>query len=357
MLANVILQPTPPPVAARASQQAAAAESVPVPGLVSIVIPCYNVQAYVEAAIVSALDQDYPQLEVIAVDDGSTDSTPSIIQRLIEVRRDPRLRCVTQRNGGLSAARNAGIAHARGQYIGFLDGDDIWEPDKLARHVSLFESKPEVGLTFSHSRYMTDAGEVTDGMLIARRLKPSLHDMLRRNHFGNGSTVIARRECFEMAGVFREELKSCEDYEMWCRILWATAYQAEGLPLPLTLYRLRESSLSADWSKFTQNADAAMAFLRKEMPSVPDARFRQGHAEHYRIAAWRAATSGQNAVALKLLAKAVKFWPPLLVDPRVYAVASALVVPTHLRFAVATNIKKLLRPLLPHRNAPDEDVR
>ncbi len=342
----------PPPLAQAAPvAPAGPAEPTPVAGLVSIVVPCYNVEAYVEAAIMSALEQSYIRLEVVAVDDGSTDGTPAILQRLIETLHDPRLRCVTQRNGGLSAARNAGIAHARGQYIGFLDGDDMWRADKLALQVQLLDSKPEVGLTFSHSVYMTEAGELTRGMLVAQRLAPSLHDMLRRNHLGNGSTVVARRECFEIAGVFREELKSCEDYEMWCRILWATEYRAEGLPLPLTQYRLRETSLSANWSKFTQNADTAMAYLRQEMPSVPDRKFRQGHAEHYRIASWRAATSGQNAVAFKLLTRALKLWPRLIADPRVYAVAGALVIPARLRFAAATAVMKLLRPLLYRRHA------
>ena len=344
------------PPAARLQAEADHAERTPVAGLVSIVIPCYNVEAYVEAAIVSALEQSYLLLEVIAVDDGSTDDTPAILQRLIETRRDPRLRRVTQRNGGLSAARNTGIAHARGQYIGFLDGDDMWRADKLARHVQLLERQPKVGLSFSHSVYMTEAGEVTNGMLMAQRLKPSLHDMLRRNHLGNGSTVVARRECFETAGVFREELKSCEDYEMWCRILWATDYLAEGLPLPLTQYRLRETSLSANWSKFTEAADAAMALLRKEMPCVPDRKFRQGHAEHYRIASWRAATSGQNAVAFRLLAKALRLWPGLVADPRVYAVAGALMIPRHLRFAASTAIMKLLRPLRQRQPANPENA-
>lgn len=344
----------PPPIAqVHASCAPDVTDGAPVAGLVSIVIPCYNVEAYAEAAIVSALEQSYARLEVIAVDDGSTDGTPAVIQRLIDTRRDARLRCVTQRNGGLSAARNAGIAHARGQFIGFLDGDDVWRADKLARHVALLDSKPQVGLTFSHSAYMSEAGEATSGRLVAKRLKPSLHDMLRRNHFGNGSTVVARRACFEIAGVFREELKSCEDYEMWCRILWATDYQAEGLPLPLTQYRLRATSLTANWSKFTQNADAAMAFLRQEMPCVPDRKFRQGHAEHYRIASWRAATAGQNAVAFQLLTKALTLWPRLITDLRVVGVAGALVIPSRLRFAAANAVMKLLRPVL-HRRHADE---
>jgi len=300
--------------------------------LVSVVVPAYNVAPYVEQALVSALDQTYRRIEVIVVNDGSTDSTRSVIERVLRDRGDPRLRVIDQPNAGLSAARNSGVDAARGELVAFLDSDDAWRPDKLEKHVRLLARRPRVGLSFSYSEYMTEDGRPTGHGPVTTRLAPSLHDMVRRNQCGNGSSIVVRRECLRIAGPFREELRSCEDYELWCRMLWATSYEAACIPEPLTLYRQREASLSFDAARFTQNADLAMRLLRETMPSIPERLMRAGHAEHYRIAALKAATLGQDEVATRLLARALRLWPWLLVsDRRTLATAATLLMPRRLR--------------------------
>lgn len=295
----------------------------------SIVIPSYNVAPYIEAAIVSALDQVFTDLEVVVVNDGSTDETPAIIQRIADERADPRLRIIHRPNGGLSAARNTGIEAARGEFIGFLDSDDIWHPAKAQKHMAQLRADPSIGISFSYSAYIEEGGKPTGGFLFAKKTEPTLHDMIRRNHIGNGSTPIVRRACFEVAGVFREELKSCEDYEMWCRILWSTDFRAEAIGEPLTSYRLRDSSLSFNFDKFILNADLAMIALRREMKHVPERLFRSGHAEHYRVAAWKAALTGQDKSAIALLLKSLRLWPWLILyDFHAGATAFALFLPS-----------------------------
>lgn len=312
----------------------------PMMPLVSVVIPAYNVEAYVAEALRSALRQTYPHREVIVVDDGSTDRTLAVIARTRAEHGDPPLTVVRQPNRGLSAARNAGLRAARGELIAFLDGDDAWRDDKLARHVRVMTADPGVGVSFSESEYMTEDGRPTGDCISTRNLLPSLHAMLRRNHFGNGSTVVARRECFEQAGVFREDLKSCEDYEMWCRLLWATDFRAVGIASPLTLYRVRSGSLSFDVGKFTANADHAMRVLRSTMRNVPESLFRAGHAEHYRIAAMKAAMCGRNGDAARLLGCALRLWPPiLLADAAPAATAVLLLLPLRLRQPLLSWIK------------------
>jgi glycosyltransferase involved in cell wall biosynthesis len=309
-----------------------AADASYVMPLVSVVIPCYNVAPYVAAAVESALDQTWPTVEVIAVNDGATDGTLEVLERVARTRQDARLRIVSQTNGGLSAARNTGIRCARGSYIGFLDGDDIWVPGKVARQLAVLLAEPAVGLTFSFSRYLTEAGGDTGRVLTTRTLKPTLQDMVRQNRCGNGSTVIARRKCFEIAGVFDTALKSCEDYELWCRILSQTTYVAHGVPQALTCYRLRESSLMSDSYKFTRNADMAMERVRKYANGVPERVLRQGHAMHYRIAAWRAMMAGHDATACELMARAFVLWPPQIVtDSRAAVVLAAMLVPRRSR--------------------------
>ncbi|WP_395665047.1 glycosyltransferase family 2 protein [Methylocella sp.] len=323
----------------RPSPDADASERAPP---LSIVIPAYNVAPYIEAAVRSALAQTMRDLEVVVVDDGSTDDTPRVLARLAAALDDPRLRILRQDNGGLSAARNAGILAARGEFIGLLDGDDVWLPQKAALHLGVMTGDPSIGLTFSHSEYMTEAGARSGDILLAGKAHPSLHDMIRRNHFGNGSTVVARRACFEEAGLFLPELRSCEDYEMWRRILWMTGYEAQLIPRPLTLYRLRESSLSFDSRKFVGYADMAMAILRRDMPNVPERVMRAGHAEHYRIAAWKAVSCGRRGDALALMLRALALRPFFLfTDWRALGAAVAIAAPQSLRDVLASTVKAL----------------
>jgi glycosyltransferase involved in cell wall biosynthesis len=308
----------------------------------SIVIPSYNVAPYIEAAIVSALDQTFTDLEIIVVNDGSTDDTPEVIERTAAARNDPRLKVVHRTNGGLAAARNTGIETATGAYIGFLDSDDIWHPTKAEKHLRQMRADPSIGISFSHSAYLTESGQPTGGYLFAEKMTPTLHDMIRRNHVGNGSTPIVRRDCFERAGLFREELKSCEDYEMWCRILWSTDYRAEAIAEPLTFYRLRDSSLSFNFEKFVHNADLAMMALRNCMKNVPERVFRAGHAGHYRVAAVKAVLAQQDQAAAKLLRQALAIWPWLVFqDFRACGAAAALMVPPRPRQKLMTWYKSL----------------
>ncbi|HWT99062.1 MAG TPA: glycosyltransferase family A protein [Terriglobales bacterium] len=308
----------------------------------SIVVPSYNVAPYIEAAIVSALDQSFTDLEVIVVNDGSTDDTPEVIERVAAARCDPRLKVVHRTNGGLAAARNTGIETASGAYIGFLDSDDIWHATKAEKHLRQMRADPSIGISFSHSAYLREDGQPTGGYLFAEKMTPSLHDMIRRNHVGNGSTPIVRRDCFERAGLFREELKSCEDYEMWCRILWSTDYRAEAIAEPLTFYRLRDSSLSFNFEKFTHNADLAMLALRGSMKNVPDRVFRAGHAGHYRVAAVKAVLAQQDAAAARLLREALQLWPWLVLqDFRASGAAIALMIPPQPRQRLMSWYKSL----------------
>ncbi|HVJ42154.1 MAG TPA: glycosyltransferase family A protein [Dongiaceae bacterium] len=314
--------------------------------ILSIIIPAYNVSAYIEEAIDSALAQTLREIEVIVVNDGSTDHTAQMIERVVEKHMDPRLKILHRANGGLAAARNTGVVMATGKYIGFLDGDDIWLPHKAQAQISLMELDPGIGISFSNSQYMLENGVLTENLLQADKLTPSFHDMIRRNHIGNGSAPIVRAACFQQAGRFNEALKSCEDYEMWCRILWLTEFRAVGIDQPLTLYRIRDTSLSFNFEKFLANADLAMAALRAQMKNVPERVFRAAHAEHYRIAAWKAGSTQQDAVARRLLMKAVMIWPWLILsDWRVTAVAVALLIPRGTRAGVIDKAKSLRQDL------------
>src|SRR5262245_38901577 len=138
------------------------ASTVPAESLrLSVVVPNYNTGAFVGEAIRSILEQTMPDLEVIVVDDGSTDES---IAKILAVE-DPRLTCVRQPNRGLAGARNTGILLARAPLVGFCDGDDLWYPAKAERQLAVMEEDAKIGLTFSYSEYWTEAGEPTGQLL------------------------------------------------------------------------------------------------------------------------------------------------------------------------------------------------
>jgi|SRR5687768_1281856 len=207
---------------------------------VSVVIPNYNTGRFVTAAVRSALQQTYSAIEVLVVDDGSTDDS---IDRILDIT-DDRLTCVRQPNGGLSAARNTGIRLARGRYIAFLDSDDLWSPAKLARHLAVMEEDPSIGVTFCHSAYLAESGAPIDDLLVPRSERPDSGQVIKRNHIGNGSTAVVRRECFQHAGLFDEALRSGEDWELWVRVAALSRLTFRLIPEVLTGYRVRPESLN-----------------------------------------------------------------------------------------------------------------
>lgn len=293
--------------------------------LLSIIVPAYNVEQFIEEAVHSALAQAAISLEVIVVDDGCSDAT---VERAAAIQ-DPRLRIVSQANRGLSGARNTGIRHARGRYVGFLDGDDAWLPERAARLVAVMEADPRIGVVFSHYAYIDEAGHPTGQTYASNIVEPTLKQMVHRNHAG--SSVIGRRDCFVQAGLFDEALRSCEDYELWVRVLATTPFKFRLVPEPLALYRIRANSLTADFEGFLKNADLAVRAIRKNVPDLPERILRRGWAESYRIASRKALSSGRLDLARKHLRRALQIFPLLpAVDHRAFATLSLLLLGTAL---------------------------
>ncbi|MCB4825122.1 glycosyltransferase family 2 protein [Roseicella aerolata] len=284
--------------------------------VLSIVIPAYNIAPYIGMAVRSALDQTLREVEVIVVDDGSTDETAAEVERI----RDPRLRLLRKANGGLSSARNAGIVAARGRHVGLLDGDDVWTPTKAERQVAVLEGDPSVCLTYSYSAYLNEDGTPTGAYLMSRHAAPTWRQMIVRNHLGNGSTAIGRRDDFLAAGLFDERFRTAfEEYELWPRMMRLTGRGIRLVPEALTGYRIRATSGSMRFDSFARQAELARRLLAEKMPDVPTSLLDLGLAGSYRIAARKAASLGQSRDALGFLAKAVRLSPGILVrDPRFF---------------------------------------
>jgi glycosyltransferase involved in cell wall biosynthesis len=271
----------------------------------SVVIPAYNVARFITAAVESALAQTMGDLEVIVVDDGSTDGTAALIRSI----SDPRVTLVSKPNGGLSSARNAGVRVAGGRYLGFLDGDDIWFPEKAEKQIAALEAERGITMTYSHSAYLAEDGIPTGAILASRVLRPSITQLVRRNLVGNGSTPIGRTADFIAAGPFDESLSTVADYEMWPRLMHRTGRGLLLIPEALTGYRIRAASLSMSQAEFVADAVRADRLIRERMPQVPAAVRRTGIAETCRIAARKLASGGQRVESLRYLAKSVGYAP------------------------------------------------
>ncbi len=224
------------------------------PPKVSVVMPVFNVETFVADCIDSVLAQSFADFELIIVNDCSTDNSLQICQRF----DDPRLRIVNHEvNRGLAGARNTGIAHASGDFIAFIDSDDMWHRQKLEFHVFHLSSHPHVGLSFSRSEFMEANGELTGYYQMPRLTDISSAEILCRNPVGNGSAPVIRREVLEQISYqddffgeyetfyFDARLRRSEDIECWVRISLLTHWKVEGLPQALTYYRLNEGGLSA----------------------------------------------------------------------------------------------------------------
>jgi glycosyltransferase involved in cell wall biosynthesis len=233
---------------------------------VSVVIPVYNAEAWLADTIGSVLAQRYDDYEIVIVDDGSSDRTVQVARGF-----EPRVTVLQQPNGGPASARNRAIERARGEYIAFLDCDDLWAPEKLARQVAFLDSRPEIGLTWAEAwMFSESAGERTVPGKIGYTGEASFRLLLFGDFIPN-STVMIRRCCVDAVGLLNEsrELIAVEDYEYWMRI--ARRFPIAAIPEPLAWYRIREGNLMGDGRDINRGLArtlAALAEMERQYPQV-----------------------------------------------------------------------------------------
>ncbi len=220
----------------------------------SIIVPAFNVEATLRETVKALLAQTYAPFEVIIVDDGSSDKTPRIAAEFLD---DPRVRVVRRANRGLAGARNTGISLARGEVIGFCDADDLWLPEKLARHVHHLEVNPHVGVSYSGSALIDGQSALTGHAQRPRLKGVSPTHIFKRNPIGNGSAMVIRRAALNEIAYrprsethrdwyFDETFRQSEDIECWLRMSLTTEWVFEGIPELLTQYRINSGGLSAN---------------------------------------------------------------------------------------------------------------
>jgi glycosyltransferase involved in cell wall biosynthesis len=216
--------------------------------LVSVVIPAFNAAATLDETLRSVRSQTHRALEIIVVDDGSTDDTRALAQRHAAV--DDRVLVVTQDNAGVAAARNEGVRRGRSGLIAFLDADDLWAPTKIERQLQALQAGgPRVGLVYCWYVEIDDRASISPVEDRGRPEGDVLDSILVWNFIGNCSSVLVRRQAFIDAGGFDEGFRAagaegCEDFLLWCRV--AERHRFAVVPEHLIGYRCGPESMSTD---------------------------------------------------------------------------------------------------------------
>ncbi len=292
---------------------------------ISVIVPVYGVEKYIAATVRSVLEQTYSNFELIIVDDASPDQSIEICQEF----KNSRIKIIHQENRGLAGARNTGIRHAQGEYLAFLDGDDLWSPEKLEKHVTHLENSPTVGISFSRSAFIDEAGNSLGNYQMPKLKGITTPYLLCRNPVSNGSASVIRREVFEaikfqdnLYGIveefyFDERFRQSEDIECWIRISIQTGWQIEGIPEALTLYRVNSDGLSANMLKQLDSWEKVIEKTRSYAPELITQWEKLARAYQLRYLARRAVRMQAPSTALEMTYRALStHWRILLEEPR-----------------------------------------
>ena len=291
--------------------------------LVSVIIPIYKVEDYIAATVQSVLDQTYKHFELLIIDDGSPDHSREICQKF----NDSRIKIIEQNNQGVSAARNRGIKEAKGEFIAFLDGDDLWLPEKLNKHVRHLENSPQVGVSFSRFSFIDETGQSLKIFKISKieEITPTM--ILCYNPVGNPSCVVVRRNIFKsfkfshqidnppiLDIFFEPNMSGFEDVECWLRIALETNWKIEGIAEALTIYRVNPKGASSD---FRKQLDGLTQMLEKTNFYAPELVTRYAkviRAYMFRKGSQRAIRQREKSKAIEMIYQALFIYPQIIFE-------------------------------------------
>jgi glycosyltransferase involved in cell wall biosynthesis len=209
--------------------------------LVSVVVASYNMGAYLPLAVSSILSSTYANIEVIVIDDGSSDDTAERIKPCLV---DPRVNYVRQENQGQPKAKNKGLRIAKGEFIAFCDADDLWEPSKLERQMPRF-ANPNVGVVYSEVSFIDDAGTPYEKPPVYRRYIGEVTDQLLLKNFVPFGTAVIRRQCVEKNGLFDEQFRMGIDWDLWLR--YSLEWEFDYIPDRTYIYREWSGQMSNNY--------------------------------------------------------------------------------------------------------------
>ena len=291
---------------------------------ISVIIPAYNAEKTIKETIQSVLNQTWQDFELLIINDGSQDATLEVIESI----QDPRIKIFSYPNAGSSASRNRGIAIAKGEYISFIDADDLWTADKLEAQYKALQENSQAAVAYSWTDHIDESGQFLrsgpqqsfTGDVYAR--------LLLEDFIGNGSNPLIRAQAFAEVGDFDESLAHSEDWDLWLRL--AARYHFVAVPSPQILYRMCVSSKSFN---IKEMEESSLQVIERAVTATPET---IGHLKQaslgnrYKFLTWKAldGTPEQRRAltALRLLWHTIRNDPPLLYKRIVWKVVLKIVI-------------------------------
>lgn len=286
--------------------------------LVSVIIPACNAAAFIADTLASALAQTYRSLEVVVVDDGSTDATADVVAAV--AARDSRVCLLRQQNRGVAAARNLGIERCRGTLIAPLDADDLWHPDKIARQVAAMDrGGPSVGMVYAWSSLIDEKNRVVvPAGHIAHHEGDVFPFLVIHNFVGNASVPLLRRDHVREVGGYDPGLRArggegCEDLMLYLRI--AERYDVALVPALLVGYRINASNMSNSLPQMQRGHDLVLESVRARHPELPRRMYRWATSFNCIYLARRSLRRGRPLSAIRFIGRALAQDPGALFEP------------------------------------------
>jgi glycosyltransferase involved in cell wall biosynthesis len=311
---------------------------------ISVIIPAYNAEQTILKTIESIQKQTFQDLEIIVINDGSRDQTLKILETI----SDKRLKVYSYPNGGVSIARNHGISNATGNYISFIDADDLWTEDKLEKQLLALQENPKAGVAYSWTVYMIESLETPNNICFIADEKATFtgniySKLLLKNFIGHGSNILARREAIESVGEFEPNLNFCEDWDYYLRL--AAKWDFILVREPQILYR---KTVGTATCKASIMEKGGLYVINKTYQTVP---LKLLYLKKRTLANFYCYCGGlylNNRYQPEEIAKAkerfwlaVKFYPGILLKRETQTLLLKLLIPTNVISYVVSRLKKL----------------
>lgn len=239
--------------------------------LVSVVIPAYNAERFLLDTLTSVLAQTYEHLEVLVINDGSTDGTAAIANQVMQ--RDRRLTLITQPNAGAAAARNTGIHHAQGEYVAPIDADDLWHPQAIEKMVGCMQQAPPiVGVVYGWSADVDGNGKVTGGFRTSGIQGNVYITLICHNFLGNASASLIKRTYLQKVKGYRTDMQQqqahgCEDWDLYLRL--AEICEFRVVKEFLVGYRKDNHSMSTNFTRMARSHQVMLRSVQEKHPEIP----------------------------------------------------------------------------------------
>jgi glycosyltransferase involved in cell wall biosynthesis len=278
--------------------------------LVSVIVPVYNGENTIRETLESVFIQTVQDFEIIVINDGSQDATLEILSSI----QDLRLKVFSYPNAGQAASRNRGFANSSGEFIAFLDADDLWTPNKLEAQLKALQDNPHVAVAYSWSDFVDENGKFLRGGSRSTLSGDVYAKLVLTDFLDNGSNPLIRRQALLEVGGFDESLSPAEDWDMWLRL--AARYHFVVVPLPQILYRQSSKSESTNLLRMASACERTLARTFEQAPQSLNHLKRHSLANVYKYLIFRCFNGNvkrsRALVAAKFLGCAIWHEPSLI---------------------------------------------